>query len=352
MSYSWDKTLIKPNSTVKDALEKINNESLRVALVINDEYRLQGVVADGDIRRALLKGVNLESGIDKVMNSSPITVPRGTAKEEIIKLMEERNILFIPVVDTDDRVVGLETLQSNIFKKSHHDNPIFIMAGGFGTRLRPLTDNCPKPMLKVGEKPILEIVINRFIQAGFVNFFISPHYMPEVISQYFGDGTHLGVNITYVYEEEPLGTGGALGLLPETLSDDTPLIMMNGDLLTSVDFEKILSFHQENNADATMCVREYEYQVPYGVVNGDGNRITSMEEKPTHRFFVNAGIYIVSPKIFKSVGKNFNIDMPSLLEMYMKENVLMFPIYEYWLDIGRKDDFQRAQHDIHSLSIG
>ncbi len=159
------------------------------------------------------------------------------------------------------------------------------MAGGFGTRLRPLTDHCPKPMLKIGDKPILETVIRNFIKAGFVNFYISTHYMPEQIHQHFGDGSDLGVNISYVHEDTPLGTGGAIGLLPEDMPRDLPLIMINGDVLTKVDFQRLLNFHMENNADATMCVREYDYQIPYGVINGEGNRITSMVEKPIQRFF-------------------------------------------------------------------
>ena len=177
--------------------------------------------------------------------------------------------------------------------------------------------------------------------------------MPEQIQNHFGDGSELGVNINYVYEEAPLGTGGALGLLPSDLPQDLPLIMMNGDVLTKVDFERLLDFHNDNEADATMCVREYDYQIPYGVINGEGNKITSMVEKPIQRFFVNAGIYVVSPTVIQSVPKNHHIDMPTLLEQHMNErdNILMFPIHEYWLDIGRMDDFNRAQADIHSLGI-
>ncbi|WP_347361358.1 nucleotidyltransferase family protein, partial [Vibrio vulnificus] len=189
-----------------------------------------------------------------------------------------------------------------------------LMAGGFGTRLRPLTDNCPKPMLKIGNKPILETVIRSFIKAGFVNFYISTHYMPELIHAHFGDGSEFGVNITYVHEESPLGTGGALGLLPNDLPKDLPLIMMNGDVLTKVDFQRLLDFHVSHDADATMCVREYDYQIPYGVINGEGNKITSMVEKPIQRFFVNAGIYVVSPRVIQSVPENHRIDMPTLLE--------------------------------------
>ncbi|OCH39941.1 nucleotidyltransferase family protein [Aliivibrio fischeri] len=351
MSYSWKKILIKPESTVVDALRVIDNEALRIALVVNDEQQLLGVVTDGDIRRGILNNLSLETPVVDIMSRSPITASVNTAKEQLVKLMESKSILAVPLME-ENKVVGLETLHHLFEEKTYH-NPVFIMAGGFGTRLRPLTDTCPKPMLKIGNKPILETVIRSFIKAGFVNFYISTHYMPEQIQNHFGDGSELGVKISYVHEDSPLGTGGALGLLPDDLPQDLPLIMMNGDVLTKVDFERLLDFHTENQADATMCVREYDYQIPYGVINGKGNKITSMVEKPIQRFFVNAGIYVVSPSVIQSVPKNHHIDMPTLLEQHMNErdNILMFPIHEYWLDIGRMDDFNRAQADIHTLGL-
>ncbi|MEG3692843.1 nucleotidyltransferase family protein [Vibrio coralliirubri] len=351
MSYSWKKTIVKPEATIVDALRVIDSEALRIALVVNDEQHLLGVVTDGDIRRGILNSLPLDTSVVEIMSCSPTTASINTAKEQLVKLMESKSILAVPLLE-DNKVVGLETLH-HLFEEKTYQNPVFIMAGGFGTRLRPLTDNCPKPMLKIGNKPILETVIRSFIKAGFENFYISTHYMPEQIQNHFGDGTELGVNINYVYEEAPLGTGGALGLLPSDLPQDLPLIMMNGDVLTKVDFERLLDFHNDNEADATMCVREYDYQIPYGVINGEGNKITSMVEKPIQRFFVNAGIYVVSPTVIQSVPKNHHIDMPTLLEQHMNErdNILMFPIHEYWLDIGRMDDFNRAQADIHTLGL-
>lgn len=351
MSHCWHNVLISPESTLRDALEIINKEALRVALVVDDKQQLIGVVTDGDIRRGLLKNLPLIEGVTSVMNSSPITAVEGTSNEQLIEIMEEKGILSIPILD-GRKVVGLASLQ-DILAKPKHDNPVFIMAGGFGTRLRPLTDSCPKPMLKIGDKPILETLIRSFIKAGFVNFYISTHYMPEQIHGHFGDGSDLNINITYVHEDKPLGTGGALGLLPADLPQDLPLIMINGDVLTKVDFHRLLSFHADNGADATMCVREYEYQIPYGVIEGEGAKITSMVEKPIQRFFVNAGIYVVSPKIVRSVPANYRVDMPTLLELQMDkgDSVLMFPIHEYWLDIGRMDDFNRAQQDIVGLGM-
>ncbi|MEZ8397110.1 nucleotidyltransferase family protein [Vibrio splendidus] len=352
MSHCWQKTLIPESSTIKQALEIINSEALRVAVVIDKKQVLLGMISDGDIRRGLLNDLTLSDSVVKVMNTSPITAKFGASKESLVELMEQKQILSVPLIDQGDRIVGLETLHSALSKKQYK-NPVFIMAGGFGTRLRPLTDNCPKPMLKVGDKPILETVIKSFVKAGFSNFYISTHYMPEQIHQHFGDGSDLGVSISYVHEDAPLGTGGALGLLPESMPKGLPLIMINGDVLTKVDFQRLLNFHIENDADATMCVREYDYQIPYGVINGKGNQITSMVEKPIQRFFVNAGIYVVSPRVIQSVEKNQKIDMPTLLEQHMEERqkVLMFPIHEYWLDIGRMDDFNRAQMDILSLGL-
>lgn len=350
MSYNWKNILIKPSATIRDALNIINSEALRIALVTDDNLNLVGIVTDGDIRRGLLQNLALSDDVSAVMNCHPLTITPGVSRKDVVKLMQSRGILAVPVVEAN-KVIGLETLQ-RFGSQSQYQNPVFLMAGGFGTRLRPMTDNCPKPLLKVGDKPILEIVLDSFIKAGFVNFYISTHYMPEMIREHFGDGSKWQVSITYVHESEPLGTGGALGLLPSDLPD-LPLILMNGDVLTNVDFERVLTFHNKNTACATMCVRDYEYQVPFGVINGEGNRIVSMVEKPTQRYFVNAGIYVVSPELRKSVQKNQRLDMPTLLEQAIANNndVLMFPIHEYWLDIGRIEDYQRAQTDILSLEF-
>ncbi len=351
MSNSWKNILIKPEATILDALGVIDNEALQVALVVNSEQKLLGVITDGDIRRGILNNLSLDTPVTEIMNYSPITAEVSSTKEQLTQLMESKSILAIPLIE-NGKVVGLETLQ-RLLETTIYQNPVFIMAGGFGTRLRPLTDSCPKPMLKVGDKPILDILITNFIKAGFVNFYISTHYMAEQIRNYFGDGSELGVRIHYIHEEVPLGTGGALGLLPDDLSKDLPLIMVNGDVLTKVDFERLLDFHNEHQADATMCVRKYDYQVPYGVVSGEGNKVTCMVEKPVQHFFVNAGIYVVSPHVIDSVPKDYHIDMPTLLDQHMseRENVLMFPVHEYWLDIGRMADFERAQTDILSLGL-
>ncbi len=348
MSHNWRNVLISQSHTIQDALKIIDSEALRLALVVDDARNLLGVVTDGDIRRALILDKKLNTSISEVMSISPTTVAVGTPRDVILDLMDEKELLSIPIVE-NGKVVGLETLH-HVIQKEKHDNPVFLMAGGFGTRLRPLTDNCPKPLLKVGDKPILETVLLGFIRAGFHDFYISTHYLPEMIRDYFGDGSKWGVSISYVHEREPLGTGGALGLLPSSLPD-IPIIVMNGDVLTKVDYRELLVFHEQNDAQATMCVREYEYQVPFGVIESDGHRIKSMVEKPTHLFHVNAGIYVVNREIVSSVEQHIRIDMPTLLEGYLDKSVLMYPFYEYWLDIGRMDDFNKAQVDIKTLGF-
>lgn len=350
MTHQWKKVLLQPEQTIRDALLAINAEALRMALVTDGENRLLGVVTDGDIRRGLLNGVSLADRVEQVMNSSPIVASSGTSKDVVRKLMRDKSILSVPLVE-DGRVVGLYSLQEAT-EVPVVENPVFLMAGGFGKRLRPLTENCPKPLLNVGGRPILETILMQFVKCGFKNFYISTHYMPEMIEEHFGDGSKWDVNISYIHEEMPLGTGGALGLLPDSVPD-LPLIMVNGDVLTNINFARFLDFHLREGGAATMCVREYEYQVPYGVIEGDGVCVKAMVEKPTYRFNVNGGMYIVNPEVYKSVQRNKPIDMPTLLEQQMSQGkkVVMYPIHEYWLDIGRIDDFERAQADFHSLGM-
>lgn len=302
-------------------------------------------MTDGDIRRALLKHKSMDCLIVDIMNKTPLVAEEDTPKSRLLTLMRTKGLLAIPIV-SNNKLIGLQTIQKMIEKPSY-DNPVFIMAGGFGTRLKPLTDNCPKPLLKLGGKPILETIIENFISSGFHHFYISTHFMPEKIKEHFGHGEKWGISIEYVEEQSPLGTGGALGLLPSN-TPDLPLIMMNGDLLTKIDFEHLLSYHLEQDTIATMCVTEYEYQIPYGVVQSKGNRILSLVEKPVQRSFVNAGIYVVNPELIRQVKKNQIIDMTTLIEQQINndENVSIFPIHEYWLDIGKMNDFNQAQIDI------
>jgi len=349
---SWDSVLIAPDTPLQAAIGVLDRGGLQIAVVVDEQRRILGTVTDGDVRRALIRQIGLDAPIADVMARQPRTAPAGSNKERVLQLMERHQVSQIPLVDADNRVVGIETLHGLLHGK-RRDNAVFLMAGGFGTRLQPLTDNCPKPLLNVGDKPILEIIIENFVKAGFHRFFISTHYLPEMIREHIGDGSRWDIDVRYVHEDQPLGTGGALGLLPRDAIRE-PMFMMNGDLLTNLDFNKLLDFHDSHEGIATMCVREHEHRIPYGVIEGDGQRITSMVEKPVYRYFINAGIYVLSPEMLDGVVRGERIDMPTLLEQRMAQGqpVNMFPVHEYWLDIGRMEDFQRAQYDVAGLFHG
>lgn len=349
MMKDWKKAIVSPEKTLREAIEIIDQASLRVVLVADAQSRLKGIVTDGDIRRALMKGLDLSTAISEVMTKQPKVAHADWSRARLLDCMEKHDLLQIPVVDPQGIILGLETLHG-LLDRPRLENPVFLMAGGFGTRLRPLTDNCPKPMLKIGNKPILELILQGFIDAGCSSFYISTHYMPEQIKTHFGDGSRWGVEIQYIHEETPLGTAGALGLLPHDRIN-TPLFMMNGDLLTTTNFLSLLAFHEEHGGSATMCVRKHEYQVPYGVIQSEGHRITAIVEKPVQQFYINAGIYLLSPDLVKSVKKDVPIDMPTLLEQEISacRNVNLYPLHDYWLDIGRVEDFNRAQNEIGGL---
>ena len=342
---------IQDNKSIEDALIAINSEpKLKIAIIIDANKKLLGTVTDGDIRRGLLSKEIPENSVTNIMNKAPATASIDTPRNIVDKQMKMYGIEVVIVTDNNS-VIGLFTAK-DISSITVHDNPVLIMAGGFGRRLKPLTDNCPKPMLNVGNKPILEWQIDMFSEQGFKNFYISTHYFPEKIKNYFGDGSEKGINITYIHEDSPLGTGGALGLLPKKIANK-PLVVINGDILTKVDFTKVLNFHNKKNLDGTICVREYEYQVPFGVVKGDGYDITGMLEKPVNRFFINAGMYVLNNSIINSVKHNTYVDLPTLLMQQIEKGkrVMKFPVYEYWLDIGRKGDFERAKNDCKNLGF-
>ena len=346
----WSKTLVNSSATLEKAIETLHKSGLRIALVVDEGNKLLGTITDGDIRRALLKHKGMGVFVTEVMNSTPMIASVSDNKKSILSLMKNKDLLHIPIVDDKGCLFGLETLH-HLIDNVKHDNPVFLMAGGFGKRLSPLTNDVPKPLLHVGSKPILETILNQFVESGFHNFFISTHYKAEMLRDYFGDGERWGVSIKYVHEETPLGTAGALGLLPNDAAD-LPIIMMNGDLLTKVNFGHLLEFHNERKNIATMCVCKYDIQVPYGVIEQDGDMISNIIEKPIHNFFINAGIYVLNPSIKRDIdGRNY-IDMPNLLKQQIKknENVNMFPIHEYWLDIGRMEEYERA-HEVYGVEF-
>jgi dTDP-glucose pyrophosphorylase len=349
---NWESVLISPQSSLHDVMSVMDRGGLQIVVVVDEQRHVLGTLTDGDVRRALLRQVPMSVTADTIMNCSPEMMSAVASNEEVLARMEQRRLLQILIVDEDKCIVAIKTLHDLLHPK-RHDNAVFLMAGGFGKRLQPLTDHCPKPLLNVGDKPILEIIIENFVAAGFHRFFISTHYRPEMIRERIGDGSRWNVEIEYVHEEEPLGTGGALGLLPKEQIND-PIFMMNGDLLTNLDINKLLDFHNDHNAVATMCVRQCEHRVPYGVIQTDGLQVTSMVEKPTYQYFINAGIYVLMPSVLDAVRPGERIDMPTLLEKCMAEGKVVntFPVHEYWLDIGRMEDFQRAQDEVVGVLRG
>ncbi|MFN7834989.1 MAG: nucleotidyltransferase family protein [Burkholderiaceae bacterium] len=343
---NWKIVAVSPNTPLEAAIGILDKGGLGIVLVTDTDDILLGTMTDGDVRRALLRHQTMLTPVSEIMCVTPQVAELHWSREKLLSVMESTRILQLPVVDVGRRVVGIETLHDMLDHK-RLENPVFIMAGGFGKRLYPLTQDCPKPMLKVGDKPILELILQSFADAGFHRFYISTHYLPEIIRDYFGDGSRWNVSIQYVHESEPLGTGGALGLLPHD-EIDLPILLINGDLLTRVDYRSLLHFHERHEGSATLCVREYESQIPYGVIQSDGHRITHIVEKPVQRCFISAGIYMLSPELIRRVAPGERIDMPTLLEREIGagRDVNMFPVHEYWLDIGRMDDFQLAQQEV------
>ncbi|WP_236839497.1 nucleotidyltransferase family protein [Beggiatoa leptomitoformis] len=342
MMKDWQKTLVLPTATLRDTIQALDNSALQIALVVDAERKLLGTVTDGDIRRAILKGLALESLIQNVMNTTPTVLRENASTAHILNVMKRARRHHIPLLNPQGIVVNLAVLDE-LIQTGERQNSVVLMAGGLGTRLRPLTEHCPKPLLKVGNKPVLQTIIEGFREQGFTRFYLSVNYKAEMIEAYFGDGSAFDVNIQYLHEKDRLGTAGALTLLPDLPTE--PLIVMNGDLLTKVDYRHLLDFHLEHQAIATMCVREYDFQVPYGVVQIDNHRILGIQEKPIQRFFVNAGIYVLQPSLLSLIPKETFFDMPTLFEKALaeKRETVVFPIREYWIDIGQMADLERAK---------
>ncbi len=346
----WKQIVVSPETTLRDAIERIDGSGLQLALVLDRDGHLAGVLSDGDIRRAILRGCDLVTPTANVMNCHPTAAPATSTSGELLALMRRKVLHHVPLINAEMLVVGLATLDG-LTGVLERPNWVVLMAGGLGSRLMPLTENCPKPMLQVGGKPILESILENFSEQGFRKFFLSVNYLAHAVRDHFGDGSQWGVDISYLHEDKRLGTAGALSLLPERPSD--PLVVMNGDLLTRVRFDSMLNFHSEHGAVATMAVREYDFQVPYGVVQLNGSNIAAIEEKPVHRFFVNAGIYTLSPEAFEHIPTATFFDMPTLFDRMLAAGhpTSAYPLREYWLDIGRVEEFERAQHEWSNGSV-
>jgi len=335
---------------MKEAAELLTENSLRIVLVVDEQSRLLGTVTDGDIRRSLMAGHRMTAAVTTMMQASPIALTQGDSRGKALQIMREKDLLHLPVIDSEGIVVGLETMRDLVFEVSR-SNAVVLMAGGFGRRLYPLTRDVPKPLLPVGEKPILENTLEQLVDGGFSRFYLAVHYRAEQVREHFGDGTKWGVTIEYLEERQPLGTGGALSLLSRG-AVNSPLLIMNGDLLTRLNFGELLDFHEEHGSLATLCVREYDFQIPYGVVQSDGMLLTEILEKPVQKYFVNAGIYVLEPSVLDRLMPDEKIDMPVVLQRILRsgDRVNMFPIHEYWLDIGRIEEYEQAKADISKMN--
>lgn len=339
-----DNIKLKITATIKDAWKVIDSGAMQIALIVDDDDMLVGTLTDGDIRRGFLNGLNMDSSIETVVFRAPIIASVGESKEDIVKKATLKKIHQIPVVDDNGVVIGLHLLDE-LSLPQIKPNRVILMVGGLGTRLRPLTNDTPKPMLHVGEKPILQTIVEGFVKYGYVNITMCVNYKSHIIQDYFGDGSGFGANIEYILEESRMGTAGALTLLKEKPLES--FFVMNGDLLTNVNFESLNDYHIYNSAMATMCVREYDFQVPYGVVKMDGNNILSIQEKPVHSFYASAGIYMLSPEAIDYIPQNQFYDMPTLFQSLIraKRKTISFPLKEYWLDIGRIDEYKKANDE-------
>jgi len=341
---NWKDIVVLPEVSLREAIERIDASGIQMALVADADMRLRGVLSDGDVRRAILNDSALDAPVSHVMNAAPKTGSIDTPRSEVLATMRRFMFHHLPLIDDEGRLAGLATLDE-FMGVVERDNWVVLMVGGLGSRLRPLTDDCPKPMLRIGGKPILESILESFMEQGFRRFFLSVNYKAEVIKDYFGDGAEWGAKIEYLHETERLGTAGALSLLPE--KPLAPLVVMNGDLITKASFAAMLDFHKEHQAAATMAVREYDLQVPYGVVKVDGVQITAIEEKPVHRFFVNGGIYVLEGDALDAIPPNTFFDMPSLFQDLESRGrkAAAYLLREYWLDIGRLEEYERAQRE-------
>jgi dTDP-glucose pyrophosphorylase len=341
-------SLIGPDTSIHTLIERFTAWTAQIGLVVDARRKLIGTVTDGDLRRGLLRGVTTDAPVREIMNPAPRAIRFGEPRGDILAFMRREKIKHIPVVDFAGRAVDLITIDTLL---APHEQPyrVVLMAGGEGLRLRPLTEHTPKPMLDVGGRPILETIVRRLADSGFSEFHISVNYRADVIRNHFGDGTSLDVNVSYIDEERPLGTAGPLAKLCSDATD--PVLVMNGDILSKIDPVQLFDFHRENGSAATMAVRSYEVQVPYGVVDIDDNQIRGMHEKPVTRHFINAGIYVLEPEALALVPEDRAFDMPELFDACRAAGLptLAYPIQEYWVDIGQIDDYRRTNEEFDRI---
>lgn len=338
-----------PTADLRDVMRVLERSRVQIALVVDDENVLLGTCTDGDVRRALLSDGDLDTPVARVMNKTPVTASDEQTQGDVIAMMRRRGLLQVPVVDRGGRVISLMLL-ADPRRDRMEDIPIVLMVGGMGKRLRPLTENCPKPMLEIAGRPLLERIIERFAEGGFRNFFLSINYLGHVIEEYFGSGERFDVSIEYLREDQRLGTGGALGLLPPEISG--PIIVMNGDVLTDLDFRGLVDIHVDNEAAATMCIREHRTSMQFGVVEFEHERYVKTVEKPTLAHYINAGVYCVSASALDVVPRGRIYDMPEFFEDLVDQGrkCVVHKISASWLDIGSLKDFERANQMLQHSS--
>jgi dTDP-glucose pyrophosphorylase len=337
-----DKYFISPTSSIRDAIEVIDKGAAQVALVVDSNQKLVGIVTDGDIRRCIIKNISLDSELSSIMTKSPLVLSSGVNKSEILQVMRDNSIHHIPLVDCNGCICSLEVLD-DLLKKRRLSNPVVIMAGGKGQRLGSLTKNCPKPMLEVNGKPMLEIILSKSIDAGFSNFYFSVNYLKDNIINHFGTGEKWGVKISYLEENAPLGTCGSLKLLPNNLEDE--ILVLNGDVLTDLEYDRPLSYHQSSNNLMTVCTLSHRVKIPFAVMTTSGAKLERFVEKPMYDFQVNAGVYILNPSLIEKIPAEF-YNMTDLIDDLLdsKSDIGVFPIHESWKDIGNPIDFKEANH--------
>lgn len=346
----WRKAILQQNSSIRDAIECLNKTAIKIVLVVNENGTLDGTVSDGDIRRGLLRGLNLDQTIENVIHRNSLAVSPNVERNKIIELMTESKVHQIPIINKRGQLVGLH-LWDEVSQPLSRTNTVVIMAGGKGLRLRPHTQHCPKPLIQISGKPILEHIINRAKSDGFQHFVIAIHYLGDMIKDYFGNGSKFGVEIEYLCEPTPLGTAGALSLFHP--KSDESFVVTNGDVISDINYGKLLDFHRINNAMGTMAVRFHEWHHPFGVVQTDGIEIVGFEEKPVSRTQINAGVYALRPEILNKLSDNQHCHMPNLFEKIQKNGlrVLAYPMYEPWIDIGNPDDLKIANQSVVEIDI-
>lgn len=342
---SWRQTLVRPDATIHDAMKVIGDSRRHICIVTDETDKLLGTVTDGDIRRAILRSVAIDQAVTDIMSPSPVSAPEETPRRVLLVTMEAKGIREIPLVDEAGHVVGLHSLSVHPGERETHDNWVVLMAGGLGKRLRPHTDKLPKSMLEVGSQPVLETIIRQVMKHGFRRFLISVNYKADVITEHFGDGSGFGAEVRYLREDQPLGTAGSLSLMGGR--PDEPLLIVNGDVLNLINFSGLLQYHHDQKSMATMCVRDSEFQVPFGIVSIEDGIITRIVEKPSQRHFVNAGIYVLDPRAIDFIPEGIRFDMPDLFNVLVEKGhkTVAFPVGEYWADIGSPQDLEQADED-------